>query len=421
MFAETVHTLTGRLAVAIQTQEYDYKFVGTFNPDDPHAAHVRISNPPTADDLQRLRDAGVTHILAGPVGLEIAQTLCRELELPLFGPDRRVLTDKAQLQNVLREAGQPYIPGQYITGLEEAVSAYLKLGPEVVVKPNEGFGTVGVSFVSTPDGINQLATSFEKGALIETRIPGVEYFIDIVSFFNPTTQQTEHRFMNAARYRKVTLVTNSPIYSSIRILPFEGIVQSRLIAQSREALNTFNMHYGLTHAEFMMMLNDPEAIKQLVEGHSLPAIESTNKIYPIEFNFRMPGGQIPYLLRKYALAPESLNQAEAAVLAIHDPARLASTPEGWKLVNHLDVSFLFAPRKGRFNLKAVEALQSMFPDAIKEVALPKFAHGEEVSPTSDLFDALGKVVIAHPSDEVVTRVSHQIYEMSMRGEFLLPQ
>jgi hypothetical protein len=421
-FSEAVQRLTGQTVIHIQTQDFSTDFIGSFRPNDSNAQLVRISWPPSSADIGRLRALGVTNLLTGPVSLEATQHLCRTLHLPMVGPDSAVIADKEQQQNMLGQAGEPYIPGHRVFDLADALDTFRRFGSEAVLKPNSGYGTVNVSFVRSEAEVRAKAEGHLKdGLLMERFVPGVEYFVDFVTYSNPKTGRIEHRFVNAARYRKVELVARAPIYSSIRILPYRGIIQDRLSAQSRRALDVFQQRNGNTHAEFMLEVHDADVTDRLVRGESIPGVEASNPIFPIEFNFRKPGGDVPYYAQKYALSPKDLNHTDASVLAIADPWRLATTPEGWTLVNHLDISFLFAPRPGNYNLKAVLNLLAQYPGVVREVIPASLEQGAPVVVTNDLFKALGKVIIAHPDSNVVTRVSEEIFARSMRGEFSTAQ
>jgi len=424
-YAAVVKKETGKQAIHILTMDLSPDFAASFRADDPDAIVVRVSNPPTAEDIGRLRAYGITHLLAGPLGLETIQPIAAALQVPRIGPNPEVITSKFALQRALEKAGQPNIPGLLVQNYDEALAAYEKFGPHVVVKPNDGYGTVGVHFVNNVEQLNH-AVDFSKGPLlIEKRVFGVEYFLDFVSYTDPNTGKTVHRFVNAARYRKVELVKQAPIYSSIRILPHsnEGIL-GRMSQQARAMLDVAGVQSGSSHNEFMLEVHDPDALENLIEGQHYPEIEDSAPIFPIELNPRMPGGNVPGYLKRFALDTTSLNQTETAVRAVTDPYGLADIPEGWRLNNHLDISFLFSPRVGRFNLNAVLALKekynAAYPDVIRDVVPPGYKDGDEVPVTDDLFKALGKIVIVHPDSAVVSRISREIYEACMRGDFLYP-
>lgn len=419
--AEAVHRITGKKAVAIKTKEYDPDFAATFNSKDPDAELIEIEWPPTLKNLRRLKRAGVTHLLSSFVSVAETQELARLLGLPIMSENPDVLTDKFLQQRVLSVARKPFIPGRKVKGMAEARDAYRDLGPHAIVKPNEGFGgTIDVFPVHSDGQLSNLKEFLDRGALVQKIVPGVEYFVDFTTFFNPLTRKFEHRAVNLARYRKVALRADlPPIYSSIRILPYRGKIQSRIIRQTREALDALQVSFGNSHNEVMLFVEDPEIALAISNGEH-HQFETTHPISPIEFNFRMPGGLVPVFAKKYALADGSLNQIDTAVFSAFDPTRLASMHEGWTLKNHLDISFLFAPRAGRFNENAAKALFEKYPGIVKEFIPGRYSQGDAVPITGHLFHSLGKVVIAHPNDAVVTRVSKEIFEMNMRGEFLLP-
>ncbi len=415
-----IHHHTGNSSVIIQTTEYDDHFSGSFNPTDPHAQLIKISTPPTAEDIQKLQEAGITHLLAGPINLHMTQLLGKVLGLPIVGPDSSVLTDKFGQQDALRLAGEPFIPGMRLSSLQEALSTYKKLGPSVVVKPNEGWGTEGVQFLDNPGQLLTNCVACSNGLLMQRRVPGVEYFGDFVTFTDPQSGEVKHRFVKAARYRKVVLGSRAPIYSSIRLLPYEGIVQGRIKNQGSRALNVFKVKKGVTHAEFMLEIANLLLALSLTEGVPNPQLEAEAPLFHVEPNFRLPGGDIDEYARRYAYSADSYTQIDAAILADSDPEVLARSPEGWTLVRELDLSFLFAPRDGHFDLNAVLKLKDMYPGVVQEVHAANIAHGASVKMAEDLFGSLGKVVIAHKDPAVVTRVSQEIFEMCMASKFLLP-
>jgi len=106
-----------------------------------------------------------------------------------------IACDKVLAKQLLADAGIPVPPGTVAWSAEEAVAAFAKLGPPVVVKPrsgNQGGGvTVGVTMAEKTAEAYRRASVAGPAVIVEKYMPGTDYRVLVV----------EGRMAAAARVR----------------------------------------------------------------------------------------------------------------------------------------------------------------------------------------------------------------------------
>ncbi|MBC2192909.1 ATP-grasp domain-containing protein [Listeria sp. FSL L7-0229] len=191
-------------------------------------------------------------ISPGEKGVRTAAELRDKLSIDGIGADKiERFRDKAVMKDILIEKN--FRVANYIDVKESATGLkFLDEFVEVVAKPKQGMGSVGVKRIKTDEewleyyeGFkreNELY-HFEKGILLEEYIQGEEYHIDSI------IQDGKIKFSHASMYSMplidfkkfnfvgtITLDVNTPIFKE-------------LIEYNREILKALEVQNGVTHLE----------------------------------------------------------------------------------------------------------------------------------------------------------------------------
>ncbi|MCM1220383.1 MAG: ATP-grasp domain-containing protein [Lachnospiraceae bacterium] len=159
----------------------------------------------------------------------------------------KISTNKYEMRKALKEADIP-TPDFYEIDADTDLEQMKKMQFPVIVKPTDRSGSRGITKLETFQGIEQavsdaIENSFEKKAIIEEYIDGMEYSCECISF------DGEHHFL--AVTKKFT--TGAPHFIETGHLEPSGLDDAILENVKHHifhALNALEIRYGASHSEF---------------------------------------------------------------------------------------------------------------------------------------------------------------------------
>ncbi len=253
--------------VAVLTQSASTHFAGaTFNAGD-FVAVLEAPCDRTAHWVEQVRHLEPKCVVPGcESGVELADWLCERLGLP--GNDAEQANrrrDKLLMHQALARAGLPSIAQCQIMEVAQAHD-WLAGGGRLptVVKPLRSAGSDNVWLCRTPTELvarvaqvlssQTLLGEANTSALVQARVPGVEYVIDAVSSGGVPF------ITNACRYVKDD-ATGAFLYREVHVLPPDAHELRPLLAYHRAMLEALGIRFGASHAEIMMHGDAPVLIE----------------------------------------------------------------------------------------------------------------------------------------------------------------
>ena len=358
---------------------------------------------PSAYDVVFVHDTSVEQLVAqlralDPVcviagtesGVELADTLAAALtpdlaNVPALGLARR---HKGRMGDAIAAAGLPHIR-QLCSSDAAAVSAWIERerlhDRALVLKPPKSAGTDGVikiaagqdwhpAFDALLGQQNKLGLTNDE-ILVQEFASGDEYVIDTFS------QHGIHTVTDICRYRKVVNADHIAVYDSMEFLPYDAPVHGVLIEYTFKVLDALGIRFGPGHSEVMLTADGPRLI---------------------ETGARMHGGGHPEFCR-LATGSSQLDR----IIAFYTGTGATSTD--FTLLRKVLVAFLIARADGVVRNAEVFDAATQLTSHYKSVIGVK--NGDQVAQTSDLFTALGFIVLAHEQPEQVFADYHVVKDL----------
>ncbi|MBV9708554.1 MAG: ATP-grasp domain-containing protein [Chloroflexi bacterium] len=336
---------------------------------------VVVYDKSVPDIVERLRALDPLCVIPGAEsGVELADELASALtphlaNVPSLASSRR---HKMCMGEAVSAAGLPHIR-QICTNNVADVQDWIKReglsSQALVLKPPKSAGTDGVikvessrdwlpSFRALLGQRNKLGGTNDE-VLVQEFITGDEYVVDTFSYHGI------HTVTDICRYRKVVNAEHIAVYDSLEFLPSDCTVHSELIDYTFGVLDALGVRFGPAHSEIMLTASGPRLI---------------------ETGVRMHGGGHPEFCR-LATGDSQLDRTVAFYIG-NGPIRTDFT-----LTRKVMVIFLIARARGIVRNSEIFAAASRLASHYKSVISVK--NGDRVVKTSDLFTALGFIVLAH--------------------------
>jgi argininosuccinate lyase len=299
-----------------------------------------------------------------------AAAAARELGLPAADADAiEACRDKGLQRRALSRAGVGCPAFRVVASAEEAAAAAAELGPEVVVKPVSGSGSLGVRACSGPDearahaaallarGHNERGLPVPQRVLVEELVRGPEFSVE--TFGGQVVGVTQKHLGGPPFFVEVGHDFPAPIPAG---------AAAALAEEALRALAALGLGWGPAHTE---------------------ARHTTSGVKIIEVNARLAGGLIPELVR--LATGVDLVSATVALAAGGQPD-LRPTRAG-----RASIRFLLPPREGL--LVAADGLtEAARRPGVVEARL-SVAPGTEVRLRGDFRDRIGHVIAAGEESE----------------------
>ena len=365
----------GYSCVAVQSQPIVPEvFRSSFQPSD--FERVVKYEGDVAQTSARLARAGVTCVIAGcELGVELADELCRALELPSNGAEmRHARRDKGLMADAFRDAGL-HAPRQLCSERLEPLLDWVRreaAGPWVV-KPANSSSSDGVQLCATEADVERAFASIigqrnvlgleNRRIVVQEYSRGSEYVVDTVSC------EGRHELVAFWKYSKPPASASFMGYDGMELLPARGEVQQPLFEAACGGLDALQIRQGPGHSE-------------LFWGESGPLL--------LEIGARMHGGENPLL----AALCGARSLVEQTVCGFVDPANFGAEGVGaYELSHHCTVAFLMPQSPGRLRARPrvdrIEALEAFHKLEIADCL------GEPVPPV------IGWVALVHPDKQTV--------------------
>ncbi|HEY0638022.1 MAG TPA: ATP-grasp domain-containing protein [Pseudonocardiaceae bacterium] len=331
-----------------------------------------------AATVRRLGALSPTAVIPGIEGpsLDVAQQLADALTPGHANVAELVAArrHKYAMHRALAEAGMPIIR-QVCTSDAAEVADWIDreglAGQDLVIKPPNSAGTVGMSFVPGGEGWRErfeavVGTRDKLGVqrdeiLVQEHVTGTEFAIDTVS------SGGRHSVTDLLRYRRVRLGRGMAIYDSVEWLPYDRSRYGELLDYGLAALDAVGLRNWAAHTEIIMTDDGPRLM---------------------EINPRLAGAGNP--------AVTMIATGESQVTRIVDvcAGRGPELPEGFTLRQHVMAVFLIAHSTGTVrNAEILEEARAL-PSYHSPVRL--VTTGDRVEATTDILTSMtmGYVILA---------------------------
>lgn len=299
--------------------------------------------------------------------LGVVQSAELAAELGVRGNDptaAQIGSDKATLYAHLDAAGLRSPNGDTFSSpmLAVAWANGQRIG-EFVVKPRSSAGGDGVMFCSSLGELELHARRLlaresnalgraEDEILVQERISGVEYYINLVSFGGV------HKVSDIWQYTK-TDRNGCPVYDYEMFVDPSDERWSGLATAARAVLDAVGVSDGAAHLE---------------------VFDTGDEFVVVDLGLRLGGGNVPSVLRDHGLMP----QVDLLVLGIEDPDGFKAWDERGNKLDRSLVHFAgIAHHQGPFRPQSVAELSGL-PTCV--FAAPNQEAGQ-IEPTRDLFTA----------------------------------
>ncbi len=347
------------------------------------------------DTVKRLDPVGV--LPGTECGVELADELAVALTPHLANvPERSTARrHKAAMQEALAAAGLRHVrqvctdePGE----VHDWVAREGLSGKPLVVKPPKSAGTDSVlkipagvdwlpafgSLLHRPNKLNQV----NDRVLVQEMLVGDEYVVDTVSW------DGRHTVTDVCRYDKTDNGPHMAVYDSMEFRDVDEPEHPELLDYTFAAIDALGIRYGAAHSEVMLTADGPVLI---------------------ETGARMHGGGHP----EYCRLATGDSQLDRLVTCY---ARAGTIPARYRLERAVTVVFLVAASAGVVSNVEVLAAAADLPSHYRSVV--SVQSGQPVAATSDLFTALGFIVLAHDDPEQVRRDRDAVKRLQTRLDIM---
>lgn len=352
------------------------------------------------DDLMKTLEAvykaaGMKKIVAcfagTGTGVELADKLSEQIKVRTNGTKVPGRTDKVVQQDIIRKHGLRslrQVKGKTFADVED----FVKTEPlPLVLKPADG--SEGVKLCHSIEEAKEhfdLLTKTSSTVLCQEFLRGTEYVVDHVS------RGGEHKTMMIWKYDKRPCNGAEFVYFGTLPVDSDTYEAKILIPYVRGVLTALEVDNGATNATVTMTPNGPCLV---------------------ELNLRPNGGDANWRPLATALTG-GYSQVDVTVDSYLDKAKFSTIPSVYPSPFKAAGQEVYLVSKGRGTVRSAPGFE-----VIKE--LPSFVYletgvrpGSSVDFTTDLFSALGCVVLMHPDPEVVKADVKKIGEMEEKNEII---
>ncbi|GHA04392.1 hypothetical protein GCM10008090_12190 [Arenicella chitinivorans] len=302
---------------------------------------------------------------------------------------------KSVLAKTAREAGLTVPWQRAISEQQDLLTLKPDLNWPLVLKPDASMGSEGVTCC---DSFAELQQTFDtlhrqtnrlgrnnQTCVIQTYLDGTEYAIDSMSF------DGQHKIVALWQYVKSTAhILGSAPFTSKRLLPASGELQSVLASYTGRLLDASGVRYGPAHTELV--------------------VEKTHPMKPtlMEMGARLHGGQAAMRLSNWCIGH---SQVDACVAAYTQPAQFLTTlATPYKLRQHGEIVLLICPHS---QLRVSRVNAAMLSD------LASVRHLDiDYTPSRKPHQIIGMLILAHRDANQIKNDLAQIRALEDNGLYL---
>jgi len=349
-----------------------------------------------ADSLGSLPYEVVAVLPGSEPGVELANLLAHELELPAANPVDLLpaRTDKAEMQEALRRNGVPAAK-QFKSGDLEPLLEWARNENQwpLVAKPVGGAGSEGIFFCKKEDDIRAahqhiVGNRSSTGALntqlaLQEFLDGDEYIVDTCS------KNGKHLSVAIWVYKKIRGLPWNPtaiMPAQCMLLPPSGEIQDELVNYVFQVLDAVGLKNGPCHTEVMLTKRGPILV---------------------EVNARLHGLQGPRLIELCTGISKATYTADAMVYGGQLFEKLYGDGQAnggrylYPLQKNCVCAMLISPVEGVLMAPIEDTLAKMQLQSSLEI-LPAVGKGQRIVPTKDLPTLAGTVLFVHESLDQIT-------------------
>jgi biotin carboxylase len=259
----------GYSCVHVQSaSEIPADFLNSFRITDFRRNIVASEGQAWGSVLEQVQEHDPAFILPGTeTGVPLADFLSSRLGLPGNETGTTALRrDKFEMQEALRRAGLSAIKQARVTTPDEAMAWCDQQNQwPIVVKPLDSAGADSVRFCADADEARDAVRSIigsrnrigieNRGALLQERLRGEQYFVNAVSI------DGLHMITEIWLDQKTEVEGASLICDKEELLPFEGAAQGMIVEYIRRVLTALGVQNGPSHSELMLTSEGPVLIE----------------------------------------------------------------------------------------------------------------------------------------------------------------
>lgn len=231
-------------------------------------------------------------------GVEVAALICEQLSI-LGNPEPavRISRDKNAMRQLMAERGMPPVRFQRCASVEQVQDFFRQVGGPVILKPINGAGSEGVSYVEDVSAIEaawERAAKGSGGVLIEEFLAGPEYSVEALSL--------DGHHQCVAITEKLT--TEAPYFIEAgHQMPADLSPQAKANIEGLvvDLLDALGHRLGPSHTELRLTPAGP----RVIETHTRPGGDYLPVLVERSFGIDLVGETLTYLGGK----PSTLNSA----------------------------------------------------------------------------------------------------------------
>lgn len=397
VFACRIRDIYGYDAIALITnQSLPDAVMSTFRKEDYSEVFYMDEFYNTASLIESCIGSPPSYIICGSEpGVMVFDRLCDLWDLPAndisLSESRR---NKFQMQKRIKESGLKYIPFFKSSSKGKIIDWCMKNKfSEYVIKPINSFGTEGVYFCKNLQDVelafsglintHDYSGNNNDELLIEQKIDGTEYVVDVVSCAG------KHFAVNIFRYVKEE-VNQIPIYK--QMITESVSDHPVLVSYVYDVLSSLGINYGASHNEIIMTNDGPVLV---------------------ESGARMHGGLGPRLVEE-CNSHSLIDLSIIARISSNDFSQQTSEPPILK--KYATEYFLSSPESGIVDAVNIEALCKPFPSY--SFTTCKLNRGDYVSKTVDLITSYGRIVLFNDDRMLMEADVRKIAELESSGKLI---
>lgn len=374
-------------------ETYDFEF---FHDGNLHSAMERLFPFRNIVAILPGTETGIT--LADELGTYMK---ARFPWLPANRPDP-AHRDKFLMGERLRLAGIDSVLQAKFNNVEAAIrwvreNKLFQKGPKrIVVKPLSSASTDGVTICLSEEELREEFSkqifkfdelgNFKSELLVQEYLEGPEYVV------NTTSLRGHHVATDLWLYHKrLSPDGRHDIYDFDELIPYEGMIQSRLMEYVSKALDALGIESGNGHAEV-----------KWVPGRG-PVL--------VEMNNRMMGAGQPDLTRKAT----GHSQIDRTALSVADPASFMRLNSGYRIFKAASTVTVANRAEGAKRSYEIEKILRSLPGVIKVSWNQEL--DERLPLTVDLHTAICDIWILNEDPNVVRMTREKIRQLEESGRF----
>lgn len=191
---------------------------------------------------------------------ENAAYVAKALGLPYHDPNViQVTRNKNIMRQILREKGVDLTKNQLVTSKEEIVSFAQENGYPLIIKPVDGWGSIGVARIMTEQDLEKALIWFEKanfgsGMIVEQFLEGKEFSVEAFS------ENGKHVIMCITeKFKEEKHFVE--VGHCVPYKPYDEKIELEIKELICHALDALNITHGPSHTEIMLTANGPRIIE----------------------------------------------------------------------------------------------------------------------------------------------------------------